>query len=204
MGQNYQIKMEEIITSLGREKGKKPSLLLQCCCGPCSSYVLTCLAEHFDLSVFFYNPNISPPSEYELRENTLGQLLQKSGFEGSVGIIKASYIPEEFFSAVRGLENEPEGGERCIVCIRLRMEACAARARELGMDFFTTTLSVSPHKNSQCINDIGAQLEKKYSVRYLYADFKKKDGYRRSVELSRKYGLYRQDYCGCPFSMRGD
>ena len=172
----------------------RPTLLLQCCCAPCSSYVLSVLAEHFDVLVYYYNPNIHPEAEYLKRGEQFKKLFKGGNYETKVRWIPAEYDPERFFEAVKGLEKEPEGGARCTKCFWLRLRETAKKAKELGADYFTTTLSVSPHKNAQALNEIGIQLEKEY--------FKKKEGYKQSIVLSREYDLYRQDYCGCVFSMR--
>ena len=193
---NYQKKLEEIIEGLtGRKK-----LLLHACCAPCSSYVLEYLTEYFDISVFYYNPNISPFSEYEKRISELKRLIREMPLSGKTDIIDGKYDPESFIDIAAGSEGLPEGGERCFRCYRLRMEEAAKKALEKGFDYFTTTLSISPHKNAEKINEIGQELEQKYGVKYLYADFKKRDGYKRSIQLSHDYGLYRQNYCGCIYS----
>ncbi len=199
---NYQLKMEEIVKSI--PAGTKPKLLLQCCCAPCSSAVLEVVTRSFDVYLYNYNPNTYPPEEYEKRLAQFGPLLKGDGFENEVHILDAPYHPEEFFEAVKGLEEEPEGGKRCMVCYRVRLEGAAKKAKEIGADYFTTTLSVSPYKNAQALNEIGGALSKKYGVPYLYSDFKKKEGYKKSIALSHEYGLYRQDYCGCKFSMYED
>lgn len=177
----------------------KPRLLLHVCCAPCSSYVLEYLQNHFDITVYFYNPNISPESEYEFRKNELKRLI-KEMCNDEIRYIDADYNPQVFFSAVKGLENEPEGKKRCEVCFNLRLESTAKVAKELNFDYFTTTLSISPLKNAELLNTIGENLAKKYDTRYLFSDFKKNEGYKRSIELSKEYDLYRQDYCGCVFS----
>ena len=193
---NYQKKLDEIIKGLTDRK----KLLLHACCAPCSSYVLEYLTEYFDIAVFYYNPNISPFSEYEKRISELKRLMREMPLPGKTDIIDGKYDPESFIGISGGLEGLPEGGERCFRCYRLRMEEAAKTALEEGFDYFTTTLSISPHKNAEKINEIGQELEQKYGVKYLYADFKKKDGYKRSIQLSHEYGLYRQSYCGCIYS----
>ena len=193
---NYQKKLEEIIEALDGRK----SLLLHACCAPCSSYVLEYLSEYFDISLFYYNPNISPYSEYEKRIGEVKRLVREMPLPNKANIIDGEYEPERFSDMANGMEAFPEGGERCFRCYRLRMEEAAKTALEKGFDFFTTTLSISPHKNAEKINEIGQELEQTYGVKYLYADFKKKDGYKRSIQLSREYGLYRQNYCGCVYS----
>lgn len=192
---NYDKRMEAVIASLtGR-----PRLLLHSCCGPCSSAVIERLAPHFELTVYYYNPNIQPEEEYRRRLMTQRQLVEALG--GAV-LVEGDYDPDAFLAAVRGLEAEPEGGDRCTACFRLRLEATARRAAEGGFDFFCTTLSVSPHKDAARLNAIAEELAAAYGVRALPADFKKREGYKRSLELSKEHGLYRQDYCGCLFSKR--
>lgn len=176
----------------------RPRLLLHSCCGPCSSSVLMLLSKYFDIDVFYYNPNIYPYEEYVKRENEQKRLLLNLE---NINFIKASYDSDEYNKIIEGLEGEKEGGMRCYKCIMMRMEKSCLYAKNNNYDYFTTTLSVSPHKNSKMINEIGYMLEEKYGVPYLYSDFKKKDGYKKSIELSRKYGLYRQDYCGCKVSL---
>lgn len=193
---NYQKKLDEIINGM---EGRK-TLLLHGCCAPCSSYVLEYLSEYFDISLLYYNPNIYPVEEYQKRLNEVKRLIKEMPLKSEVGIIEGRYEPSEFFEISKGLEQAEEGGERCFKCYRLRLEEAAKEAKKGNFDFFTTTLSISPHKNAQKLNEIGEELEKQYGVRYLYADFKKKEGYKRSIELSRVYGLYRQNYCGCGFS----
>ena len=183
--------------------GIKPSLLLHACCAPCSSYVLECISAHFDVTLYYYNPNITPESEFRFRLSELERFVFER-FVGEAGygikVESPTYDANEFFSCVRGMENLPEGGERCRVCYELRLRKTAEEAKNRGFDYFTTTLSISPHKNAVWLNEIGAELEKKLGVKYLHSDFKKRGGYQRSIELSRKYSLYRQDYCGCVFS----
>lgn len=194
---NYQKKLDEIIESLdGRKK-----LLLHACCAPCSSYVLEYLTKYFDICLFYYNPNISPYPEYEKRICELKRLIKEIPLSGKTELIDGKYDSERFFDMAKGMEDLPEGGERCFRCYRLRMEEAAKAALENGFEYFTTTLSISPHKNAEKINEIGQELEREYGIKYLYADFKKRDGYKRSIQLSHEYGLYRQDYCGCIYSM---
>lgn len=195
---NYQCKLEEILKTLST----KPKLLLHSCCGPCSSYVLEYLEQYFQITVFYYNPNISPYEEYQMRVKEQIRFLQT--VHPHVSFLEGTYEPEKFDAISKGLEQEQEGGARCIKCYLLRLEETAKQAKQLGFDYFTTTLSVSPYKNSQKLNELGERLEQKYQISYLYADFKKKNGYKRSIELSRAYNLYRQDYCGCLYSKRGD
>ncbi len=175
----------------------RPRLLLQACCGPCSSYVLEYLTKYFDVTVLFYNPNIRPEVEYDKRLATLKQLLAAMPMDHPPTLVEPGWRGEEFERAAKGLEGEPEGGARCTVCFRLRLEETARTAASEGFDFFGTTLTVSPHKNAPLINAIGEELAGKYAVRWLPSDFKKRNGYLRSIQLSREYDLYRQDYCGC-------
>ena len=175
----------------------RPRLLLQACCGPCSSYVLEYLTKYFDVTVLFYNPNIRPEAEYDKRLVTLKQLLAAMPMDRPPTLMEPGWRGEEFERAAKGLEDEPEGGTRCAVCFRLRLEETARTAAAKGFDFFGTTLTVSPHKNAPLINAIGEELAGKYAVRWLPSDFKKRNGYLRSIQLSREYDLYRQDYCGC-------
>lgn len=199
MKTNYQTKMEAEIASL--PQNARPSLLLQCCCAPCSSAVLERLVKHFDVTVYFYNPNIHPQAEYEKRLSQFPKLLSADLYQ-TVKTLDAPYNPSDFFEAVRGLENEPEGGARCTECFGLRLEQTAKTAKERGFDYFTTTLTVSPHKNAALLNEIGMRLSIEYGVRFLPSDFKKKEGYKRSIELSKAFDLYRQTDCGCIFSKR--
>lgn len=195
---NYQKKIEEQIAALSGT----PSLLLHSCCGPCSSYVLEILSQHFNVTVLYFNPNIYPESEYKKRLAEQIKIIDDMPFENPVSLMECDYDENEFLAAAQGFENEREGGARCEKCFRLRMGKTALLAKENGFDFFTTTLSVSPHKNAPLLNKIGEELSEKYSIKYLYGDFKKKEGYKRSIELSAQYDLYRQNYCGCRFSLR--
>ncbi len=203
MNQNkpqYHKEMEKIIDSL---KGEKKRLLLHSCCAPCSSGVLVPLQEIFDLTVYYYNPNISEQEEYGKRAEEQKKLINALNQEKPdfpIEIIEEAYEPEPFYAAAKGLEKCPEGGERCFRCFALRLEKTAQKAREEGFDYFTTTLTISPLKNAEKINAIGKELEEKYGVNFLPSDFKKKDGYKNSIALSKKYDLYRQNYCGCIFS----
>lgn len=196
---NYQQEMEKVLRRLEAE-GTLPRLLLHACCAPCSSATLERLADHFDLTILYYNPNIYPPEEYHRREKELERFVQQAGYRFPV--VELPYEPQEFYSAVKGLEQEPEKGERCTVCYRLRLEQAARYAAEQGFDWFCTTLSISPMKDPVRINALGAELGAQYGVRFLPSEFRKKDGYKRSLQLSAQYGLYRQDYCGCVFSLR--
>lgn len=197
---NYQKCLLQEIESI-KSTNKKPKLLMHVCCGPCSTACLGLVADYFDITLLFYNPNIHPKFEYDKR---YGELLKFVNIKNSKGynikIVNAIYNEQEYFNKVKGLEKEKEGGKRCTECFNLRLEYSAEYALENGFDYFTTTLTVSPHKNSQLINEIGNSLEKKYNIKYLFSDFKKNEGYKKSIELSREYNLYRQDYCGCIFS----
>lgn len=197
---NYQLIMDKEISNLNK-LGKKPKLLLQCCCAPCSSAVLERLVEHFDIKLYFYNPNIYPESEYEKRFEQFKKLLSSPLFFNKIEVISSAYEAEKFETAVQGLENEKEGGARCIECFKLRLFETAKKAKEIGADYFCTTLTVSPHKNSAVLNKIGKDAESKYNVKFLQSDFKKKEGYKRSIELSKEFNLYRQNYCGCKYSI---
>lgn len=199
MKQNYQIILEKEIARI-QAQGLRPSLLLQACCAPCSSYVLEYLAGIFDITLYFYNPNISPRSEFDFRAGELSRLISQMPLDGNVELICAEYEPEKFYAIAKGLEELPEGGERCFRCYEQRLKKTAAAAKEGGYDYFCTTLSISPYKNAQKLNEIGAALAEEYGVKYLFSDFKKKNGYKRSCELSEEYSLYRQDYCGCVYS----
>lgn len=197
---NYRILQEKIIRSLDGEN--PPRLLLHSCCAPCSSVVLEYLAEYFAVTIFYYNPNIYPEEEFMHRIEEQKRLIRELPCKNPVDFTEHGWLQERFYEAVRGLEHIPEGGERCFVCYRLRLEETAKLASEQGFDFFTTTLSVSPYKNAAKLNEIGEELGEKYGVKHLPSDFKKKDGYKRSIELSEKYGLYRQNYCGCVYSQQ--
>ncbi len=193
---NYQRKLDELLKSIA----KPQRLLLHCCCAPCSSYVLEYLSEFFEITCFFYNPNISPQEEYNKRALELERLISAQPHKYPVSLFVEKYNSEKFFAAVKGLEKIKEGGERCFKCYRLRLEAAAKYAKEYNFDYFCSTLSISPLKNAQKLNEIGEELSEKYKIPHLPNDFKKKGGYKRSVELSAEYDLYRQKYCGCVFS----
>lgn len=195
--QNYQKIMEKLISDLD---GERPSLLLHACCAPCSSYVLESIARFFDITMLYYNPNITPAEEYEKRFAELKRLLREAPFASEVKVMDIEYEPDVFFEAAKGLEQLPEGGERCFKCYRLRLEKTAQKAAEHGFDYFATTLSISPYKSSAKLAEISLSLEKQYGVNWLPSDFKKCGGYKRSIELSKEYSLYRQNYCGCIFS----
>lgn len=193
---NYNDLMEEEIKNLNG----KPKLLLHACCGVCSSSVIERLYPYFDITILYYNPNIYPKAEYMKRLVALEEIIDKMKLD--VRLIELGYLHREFKDKVKGLEKEKEGGERCNKCFYLRLEESAKLAKRNKYDYFTTTLSVSPYKNSQKLNEIGKMLEEKYDIKYLYSDFKKKEGYKRSNELSNKYGIYRQHYCGCEYSLK--
>ncbi len=200
-GLNYQKELDKILEELA-EAGTVPRLLLHSCCAPCSSYVLEYLSEYFSITVYYYNPNIYPESEYEKRINEQQSLLLRMPFHHPVSFLAGPYEKEKFYAMAKGLETEEEGGSRCMKCYELRLSEAARVAKEGGFDYFTTTLSISPQKNAQALNAIGLRLADEYGVKYLVSDFKKKDGYKRSIELSREYDLYRQNYCGCEFSKK--
>ena len=195
---NYDKIYQQILLEVSK-LDKKPKLLLHSCCAPCSSACLERVTKNFQTDVFYYNPNITDENEYLKRLNEQIEFIKKEYGE-SVKVLKGKYIPQDFLNAVKGLENLKEGDKRCKICYLLRLEECAKTALDNGYDYFTTTLSVSPYKNAEWINQIGKELSLKYGVRFLYSDFKKQDGYKRSIELSKTYDLYRQDYCGCEFS----
>lgn len=198
---NYQKELDKFIQKL-EEEGKTPTLLLHSCCAPCSSYVLEYLSQYFEITVFYYNPNIFPESEYTKRVFEQQRLIDDLPAKHKVSFVAGHYDSECFYEMARGLEEVREGGVRCFGCYELRLRETAKLAKEAGFDYFTTTLSISPLKNAQKLNEIGMQLAAEYGVSYLPSDFKKKNGYKRSIELSKEYGLYRQDYCGCEFSVR--
>lgn len=196
---NYQTMMESLIKE-HCDVGEIPRLLLHSCCGPCSSYCIKLLSEHFSVTVLYYNPNIFPPEEYAHRAEEQKRFIEEFPTKNPVTFLEGRFDPKEFYDAVKGYEDVPEGGERCFLCYELRLREAARVAKEQGFDFFTTTLSISPLKNAEKLNEIGKQLEEEYNVKYLYSDFKKKDGYKQSTEISKQYDMYRQYYCGCVFS----
>lgn len=196
---NYSLKTQSIMDKNKREH-IMPSLLLHACCAPCSSACLEYLSGHFDITVFYFNPNISPQSEFEKRLAEEERLLSELPLEGVVKLIAGQYDYSRFLDISKGLEDCPEGGERCFRCYRLRLEETARLAKERGFDYFCTTLTISPLKNAEKLNEIGYEAAEKYGVAWLPSDFKKKEGYKRSIELSHQYNLYRQDFCGCAFS----
>ena len=195
---NYDLEMEKQIENL--EEGSK--LLLHACCAPCSSAVLERLGNFFDITIFYYNPNIDQEEEYNKRIEEVKRLIHSIQTKYPVKLIEGSYEPEKFKELAHGLEQEPERGKRCYKCYELRLEETAKIAEQLHFNLFCTTLTLSPHKNSDWINEIGENLQNKYNTHYLYSDFKKKNGYKRSIELSKEYQLYRQDYCGCIYSKK--
>ena len=191
---NYQLELDKIIESLGAER---PRLLLHACCAPCSSYVLEYLTAYFDIDLFFYNPNIMPAEEYDRRLEAVRKLLSVMPCAAGVRLIEGPRDTERFLAAVKGKESEPEGGARCPVCFSLRLGKAAELCRDGGYDYFTTTLTISPHKNAELINETGGKEAAAHAVRWLPCDFKKRNGYLRSIELCREYGIYRQSWCGC-------
>lgn len=196
MKENYSVKCENILNNLDSKK----KLLLHSCCGPCSSYVISYLTNYFDITILYYNPNIYPYDEYLKRKQEQIKLINEIDCSNNLDIMDCDYDNDLYEKCIIGLENEPERGNRCMVCYNLRMEKTAKMAKEFNYDYFCTTLSVSPYKNSEWINKIGEKLQNKYNINWLYSDFKKKDGYKQSILLSKKYNLYRQDYCGCIYS----
>ena len=196
---NYQKELDSLIENLVKNE-EVPTLLLHSCCAPCSSYVLEYLSQYFKITIFFYNPNIYPMEEYTRRVAEQKGLISEMKVKNEIRFIEGKYDTESFYKLTKGLEEEKEGGVRCFNCYELRLNEAAIMAKEKGYDYFTTTLSISPHKNSAKLNEIGKSLSEEHDVKYLYSDFKKKEGYKRSIELSKQYKLYRQDYCGCVFS----
>lgn len=196
---NYQKELDKVIEK-NLAENKIPSLLLHVCCAPCSSYCLEYLSQYFSITVYYYNPNISINEEYDYRFNEEKRLVSLMNFKNPVTVVEGRYNPKEFFDVVKGFEKEPEGGKRCEQCFKLRLESAAQIASEKGFDYFTTTLTISPLKNADMLNSIGAEMGKKYGTNWLYSDFKKREGYKRSIALSKQYNLYRQNYCGCIFS----
>lgn len=198
MKENYSVMCEDILNNLDSKK----KLLLHSCCGPCSSYVISYLIKYFDITILYYNPNISPYDEYLKRKEEQIRIINElnSEYDNIIDIMDCDYDNDLYEEKIKGLEKEPERGNRCRVCYRMRMEKTAKTAKENDYDFFCTTLSVSPYKNSTWINEFGKELENIHNVKWLYSDFKKKDGYKESIRLSQKYNLYRQNYCGCIYS----
>lgn len=198
---NYQNELDRTLCDIERA-GTTPTLLLHSCCAPCSSYVLEYLSRYFKITVFYYNPNIYPEEEFYKRRSEQERFISELPAKNPISFMGTEHMSEDFYRAVKGLEHIREGGERCFACYRLRLEESAAAARDMGADYFTTTLSISPMKNARKLNEIGGELGEKYGVKYLFSDFKKRNGYKRSTELSKEYGIYRQNYCGCVFSLR--
>lgn len=196
---NYNKVMEDTIEKISHE-GKKPRLLLQVCCGPCSTQVIERLKDYFDMDLYFYNPMIYPREELDKRAENLKIVAEKSDFAGKV-IIPSNDI-KDFEEVALKRKDDKEFGGACYDCYKLRLAETARLARDKNYEYFTTSLSISPYKNSEWLNEIGEELEKEFGVKYLYADFKKRDGYKKSIELSKKYGIYRQEYCGCVFSKK--
>lgn len=196
---NYQKELDKLIDVIQKE-GRVPTLLLHSCCAPCSSYVLEYLSEYFEITVFYYNPNIFLESEYTKRLLEQQTLIGDMHFKNPVSFLAGNYDKEKFYEMAAGMEHLKEGGARCFKCYELRLTEAAEMAVKGGFDYFTTTLSISPLKNAEKLNSIGTKIASRYGVKYLQSDFKKKNGYKRSIELSKEYGLYRQDYCGCEFS----
>lgn len=209
---NYQKELDKIIGQIEKatlDGGQPPRLFLHSCCAPCSSYCLEYLRKYFRITVFYYNPNISMEPEYRKRVEEQKRLIAAYNMQLEtnkemqgyvIDIVEGDYEPQEFYSIAKGLEQCPEGGERCFLCYELRLQKTAELAKEYGFDYFATTLTISPLKNAQKLNEIGERLALEYDVRWLVSDFKKKNGYKRSIELSAEYDLYRQDYCGCIYS----
>ena len=198
---NYQKELDKLIADISAT-GTVPKLLIHSCCAPCSSYVLEYLSNYFEITVLYYNPNIYPEDEYFKREAEQELFINKLPTKNKVTFMNAEFEPKKFYDAVKGFEQCAEGGDRCRICFNLRLERAAQTAKENSFDYFATTLSISPLKSSDVLNKIGEQVAEKYGVRHLPSDFKKKNGYKRSVELSKEYEIYRQDYCGCIFSKR--
>lgn len=201
---NYQKEMDKILAGLSEKRTESPpTLFLHSCCAPCSSYVLEYLCKFFRITVFYFNPNITDSAEYEKRVKEQKRLIEAYNREGKgypIGVLEGEYTPQCFFDMAKGLEDCPEGGERCFRCFALRLEETAKRAKESGSEYFATTLTVSPLKNARKLNEIGQALSEAYGIAWLPSDFKKRDGYKRSIELSAEYDLYRQNYCGCVYS----
>ena len=193
---NYRRELDKLISELDGT----PRLLLHSCCAPCSSYTLEYLSNYFDITVYYFNPNISPKAEFDKRFAEQKRLIEQLPHKNPISLVEGEYNYDDFLQIAKGLEDVAEGGERCFRCYRMRLESTARLAKEQGYDYFCTTLSISPLKNSRKINEIGKETEEKYGVKWLSSDFKKREGYKRSIELSREYSLYRQNFCGCVFS----
>lgn len=201
MNINYQKQLDNLINEL-QSKNKVPTLFLHSCCAPCSSYVLEYLSDYFKITVFYYNPNISIKEEFIKRVEEQKRLISELNVKNPISIIIGSYEPKKFFEATKGMEHLPEGKERCFVCYKMRLEETAKIAKSMNFEYFTTTLSISPLKNAAKLNEIGKELSQIYNIDYLFSDFKKKNGYKRSIELSKEHNLYRQNYCGCIYSKK--
>lgn len=195
---NYQLKMEEELSNLQDKK----RILLHSCCAPCSSHVISCLTDYFDITILYYNPNIEPYTEYKKRKEEEIRFIQEFPHTNKIDIMDCDYDNDLYHEKVKGLEEERERGKRCTICFQLRLEYTARLAKANNYDYFGTTLTVSPYKNASLLNSIGKDLAEKYNIKYLYSDFKKKNGYKHSIELSNKYHLYRQNYCGCIYSKK--
>ncbi len=198
MKKNYQLELDEILNKI--DINNRPKLLLHACCGPCSSYVLEYLAKYFDITIYYYNPNIDTVNEFKKRIAELNRLITEMPLANPVKVIEGKYNNEDFEKIVVGYENDDEGGPRCFKCYRMRLTETVKEAKKNNYDYFCTTLSISPYKNADKLNEIGLELANEYDIKYLVSDFKKKNGYKRSIELSSIYNLYRQDYCGCKYS----
>lgn len=201
MKHNYQKELEQILEKITKQ-GQVPTLFLHSCCAPCSSYVLEYLSEYFYITVFYYNPNIYPDEEYYKRVKEQKDFIERFGAKHKISFVEGNYDKDRFYEMAKGMEQVPEGGARCFACYELRLREAAEYAQKLNADYFTTTLSISPMKNAEKLNEIGEKLAQEYGVQYLLSDFKKKNGYKRSTEISKEYGMYRQDYCGCVFSKK--
>lgn len=208
---NYQKELEKVIREIEKD-GIRKSLLIHSCCAPCSSYVLEYLSKYFLITIFYYNPNVYPEEEYDLRIAEQKEIIkglkereslnQVDGLDADITLIEGKYKPKDFYDNIRGHEQDLEGGERCLICYEMRLRETAKMAKDEDYDYFTTTLSISPHKNAKALNEIGNKVGDEYGTKHLPSDFKKNNGYKRSVELSKEFGLYRQDYCGCIYSKR--
>ena len=196
---NYQKELDKVIEMLQRED-RVPKLLMHSCCAPCSSYCLSYLAQYFHITVYYYNPNITEEAEYKKRVAEQARLISELDTVYPIQLVEGKYDPQRFYEITKGMEQMDEGGERCFACYRLRLEEAAKLAADGCFDYVTTTLSISPMKNAEKLNEIGAEVGEKYGIRWLFSDFKKKNGYKRSVELSKEHDLYRQSYCGCGYS----
>ena len=199
MNKNFDKMLENIIKK-HKEQGEIPKVLLHSCCAPCSSYVIEYLSQYFYLTILYYNPNIAPRDEYDKRKKEQIRLINTMKTKYKVNILDCDYDNDLYESLVKGLELEPERGRRCEVCFKLRLDKTASLAKKMNYDYFGTTLTVSPYKNCLMINELGLDIEQKFKIKFLVSDFKKRNGYKRSIELSHEYNLYRQNYCGCKYS----